>query len=55
MTTSIMKQQHTIKTKQQLQAKEVFSPQQTKIRRERIMPLYQDETRSADLIDVISK
>ena len=43
-------QQGKIKTKQQL-AKEVISPQITKIRRERIIPLYQDETWSADLID----
>ena len=32
-------------------AKEVFSPQITKFRRERIIPLYKDETWSADLID----
>ena len=32
-------------------AKEVFSPQITKLRRERIKPLYKDETWSADLID----
>ena len=36
--------------KQQL-AKEVFSPRITKIRRQRIIPLYKDETWSADLID----
>ena len=36
---------------QQLLAKEIFSPQITKIRRERIIPLYNDETWSADLID----
>ena len=36
---------------QQLLAKEVFSPQITKFRRERIIPLYTDETWSADLID----
>ena len=35
--------QDTIKTKQQLLAKEVFSPQITKFRRERIIPLYKDE------------
>ena len=51
MTTSIMKQQDIIKTKQQLLAKEVFSPQITKFRRERIIPLNKDETWSADLID----
>ena len=34
MTTSIMKQHGTIKTKQQLLAKELFSPQITKFRRE---------------------
>ena len=50
MTTSIMKQQGTIKTKQQLLANEVFSPQITKFRIERIIPLYKDETWSADLI-----
>ena len=38
------------KQQQQL-AKEVFSPQITKYRRERIIPLYKDETWSADLID----
>ena len=37
--------------KQQLLAKEVFSPQITKFRRERITPLYKHETWSADLID----
>ena len=36
---------------QHLLAKEVFSPQMTKFRRERIIPLYKDETWSADLID----
>ena len=36
---------------QQLLAKEVFSPQITKFRRERIIPLYKDETWSTDLID----
>ena len=36
---------------QQLLAKEVFSPQITKLRRERIIPLCKDETWSADLID----
>ena len=36
---------------QQLLAKEVFSPQITRFRRERILPLYNDETWSADLID----
>ena len=43
MTISTSKQD-TIKTKQQLLAKEVFSPQVTKTRRERILPLYKDET-----------
>ena len=37
--------------KQQILAKEVFSPQITKFRRERIIPLYKGETWSADLID----
>ena len=36
---------------QQLLAKEVFSPQTTKFRKEKIIPLYKDETWSADLID----
>ena len=44
-------QQGTIKTKQHLLAKEVFSPQITKFRRERIIPFYKDEVWSADLID----
>ena len=39
------------KQQQQLLAKEVFSPQITKFRRERIKPLYKDETWSAVLID----
>ena len=39
------------KQQQQLLAKEVFGPQITKFRRERIIPLYKDETWSADLID----
>ena len=37
--------------KQKLLAKEVFNPQIKKFRRERIIPLYKDETWSADLID----
>ena len=41
----------TIEKKQQQIAKEVFSPQITKFKRQRIIPLYKDETRSADLID----
>ena len=49
MTTSIMKQQGTTKSKQKLVAKEVFSPQITKFRRERIIPIYRDKTWSADL------
>ena len=51
MTTSITKQQGTIRTKQLLLAKEVFRPQITKIRREKLIPLYREETWSADLID----
>ena len=55
ITTSIMKQQGTIKTKEQLKkyslAKEVFSHQIPKLRRERIIPLYKDETLSAYLVD----
>ena len=47
MTMSINK---TIEKQQQL-AKEVFSPQITKFKRQRIIPLYKDETWSADLID----
>ena len=39
---------------QQLSAKEVFRPHITKFRRERITPLYKDETWSADLIDKLS-
>ena len=39
------------KQQQQLLAKEVFSPQVTKFNRQRIIPLYKDETWSADLID----
>ena len=35
---------------QQQLAKEVFSPQITMFRTERIIPLYKDETWSADLI-----
>ena len=41
------------KQQQQL-GKEVFSPRITKFRRERIIPLYKDETWSADLIDKLS-
>ena len=48
MTMSINK---TIEKQQQQLAKEVFSPRKTKIRIERIIPLYKDETWSADLID----
>ena len=40
-----------IEKKQQQLAKEVFSPRITKFRRQRIIPLYKDETWSADLID----
>ena len=40
-----------IEKQQQLLAKEVFSPQITKFRGERIIPLYKDETWSADLVD----
>ena len=36
---------------QHLLVKEVFSPQITKFRREKTIPLYKDETLSADLID----
>ena len=39
------------KQQQQLLAKEVFSPQITKFKRQRIIPLKKDETWSADLID----
>ena len=38
------------KQQQQQLAKEVFSPQKTKFKRQRIIPLYKDETWSADLI-----
>ena len=43
-----------MKKQQQLLAKEVFSPQITKFRRERIISLYKDETWSADSIDKLS-
>ena len=39
------------KQQQILLSKEVFSPQITKFKRQRIIPLYKDETWSADLID----
>ena len=48
MTISINK---TIEKQQQQLAKEVFNPRITKFRRERIIPLYKDETWSADLTD----
>ena len=48
MTMSINK---TLEKQQQQLAKEVFSPQITKVKRQRIIPLYKDETWSADLID----
>ena len=41
----------TLEKQQQQLAKEVFSPQITKFKRQRIIPLYKDETWSADLID----
>ena len=47
MTTSIKN----VEKQQQQLAKEVFSPQITKFKRQRIIPLYKDETWSADLID----
>ena len=40
-----------VEKQQQQLAKEVFSPQITKFKRQRIIPLYKDETWSADLID----
>ena len=46
-TTPKMRKQGTIKTKQQLLPKEAFSLQITKFRRERIIPLYKDETWSS--------
>ena len=39
------------KHQKNLLAKEVFSPQITMFRRERIIPLYRDETWSADFIE----
>ena len=48
MTMSINK---TIEKQQQQLAKEVFSPRITKFRKQRIIPLYKDETWSAGLID----
>ena len=47
----MMEKQQQQQQQQPLLAKEVFSPQITKFRRERIIPLYKDETWSADLID----
>ena len=47
----MMEKQQQQQQQQQLLAKEVISPQITKFRRERIIPLYKDETWSADLID----
>ena len=47
----VEKQKDTIKTKKQQLAKEVFSPQITKFRRERLIPLHKDETWSADFTD----
>ena len=47
----MMEKQQQQQQQQQLLAKEVFSPQITKFRRERIIPLYKDESWSADLID----
>ena len=48
----LQQQQHQQQQQQQQQlAKEVFSPRITKFRRQRIIPLYKDETWSADLID----
>ena len=44
-------QQQQQQQQQQLLAKEVFSPQITMFRREKIIPLYKDETWSPDLID----
>ena len=44
-------QQQQQQQQQQLLAKEVFSPQITKFRREKVITLYKDETWSADLID----
>ena len=54
MTTSkknVEKQQKQQQQHQQQLAKEVISPQITKFKRQRIIPLYKDETWSADLID----
>ena len=48
MTMSIYKK---LEKQQQQLAKEVFSPQLTNLKRQRIIPLYKDETWSADLID----
>ena len=49
MTMSINK---TIEKQQQQQlAKDLFSPQKTKFKRQKIIPLHKDETWSADLID----
>ena len=48
MTISTSKQD-TIETKQQLLAREVFSRQITKFRREGVISLYKDETWSAEI------
>ena len=40
-----------VEKQQQLLAKEIFTPQITKFRRERIIPLFKVQTWSADLID----
>ena len=48
MTMSINKM---VEKQQQKLAKEVFSPQITKFKRQGIIPLYKDETWSADLIE----
>ena len=45
------KQQQQQQQQQQLLAKEVFSPQITMFRKERIIPVYKDETWSVHLID----
>ena len=51
MTTSIKNVEKQQQQQHQLLAKEVFSPQITEFRSERIIPLYKDETWSADLFD----
>ena len=51
MTTSTKNVEKQQQQQQQQLAKKVFSPQITKFKRKRLIPLYKDETWSADLVD----